>query len=278
MSRIDFDQVVTTGGSGMIGAYIDFGLRPDHQTLDITNEQQVRQFVQAHKPQIIIHLAAAADMARCEREPTYAYDINVRGTYNLARAASEVGARMVYASSSRVFKGDKETPYTEADTPEPETQYGRSKHIGEMIVAKLVPQHIIARTAWVFGGGRERDNKFYGAIVRQLQEDTPEIVALNDVRGSPTYGKDYIQTIKALLTEGATGTYHIVNSGVATRYDIAQALALKVRPSVNVRAVDRSHFPGADTLPENEAVVSGQCKLRPWKEALAEYLKEEWLV
>lgn len=276
MSSVHFERVLTTGGSGMIGTYVDFGIRPSHQELDITNEAVVRQCVQAHKPETIIHLAAAADMARCEREPSYAYDINVRGTYNLAQAASEVGARMVFLSSSRVFKGDKETPYIETDIPKPETQYGRTKYIGEILVKQLVPQHIIVRTAWVFGGGPERDNKFYGAVLKQLQTDAPEIVALRDVIGSPTYGKDLVQMIQKLLMEGSVGTYHITNTGTATRYDIAQALVKAVRPEVKVRAVERSYFPGAATLPENEAVVSEYCKLRPWQEALSEYVAEEW--
>ena len=160
MNLIDFEKVLTIGAGGQVGSYVDFGLRPDSKTLDITNELQVEQYIQEHKPQVINHLAAAADMARAEREPQYVYDINVRGTYNVARAARKVGAIMVYASSSRVFKGDKNGPYTETDTPEPETQYGQTKHIGELIVSQLVPRYIIARTAWVFGGGPERDNKF----------------------------------------------------------------------------------------------------------------------
>ncbi len=278
MSSCNFERVVTTGGGGMVGAYVDFGLRPSHHELDITNELQVREYMEKHKPNAIIHLAAAADMARSEREPEYAYDINVRGTYNVARAASDIGATMVYASSSRVFRGDKQAPYNEADVPQPETQYGRTKHIGEILVRDMVPQHIIARTAWVFGGGPTRDNKFYGAVLKQLLSNVPEVVALNDVQGSPTYGKDYIQAIKELLSAGKTGTYHIVNSGVATRYDLAEVLVSQMHSDAKVRAVDRSYFPGGATLPVNEAVVSDHCMLRPWKEALAEYIKEEWSV
>jgi len=143
-------------------------------------------------------------------------------------------------------------------------------------VASLAPKYIIARTSWVFGGGPERDNKFYGKILRQLESGESEIMALDDVLGSPTYGKDYIATIKELLAKEEYGTFHIANAGVATRFDIASAMVAQLKPSVNVRAVDRSHFASGASLPANESISSKRCTLRPWKGALAEYIVDEW--
>lgn len=274
MNSFDFSRVVTTGAGGMVGAYVDFGIRPTHDELDILDEHAVMRFVMEKKPRAIIHLAGATDMTRCESESAYAYELNVRGTYNVARAAREVGAVMVYASTSRVFRGDKSTAYTEEDVPEPDTHYGRTKYFGEIIATALAPKCIIARTSWVFGGGPDRDDKFYGNVLKQLGE--PEIVALHDVRGSPTFGKDYVATIKELLAKGESGTFHIANEGSATRYDIARKMAEELKPSVHVRAVDRSFFASGASLPENEAISSKRTTLRPWREALVEYLRDEW--
>lgn len=276
MSSYDFSRVVTTGANGMIGSYVDFGTRTDRTTLDILDADAVTAFVKKHNPSAIIHLAGATDMVKTEQDPVYAYELNVRGTYNVARAAHETGAVLVYASTSRIFKGDKKTAYAEEDAPEPETYYGQTKHIGECIVATLAPKHIIARTSWVFGGGPERDNKFYGKILRQLQSGESEIVALGDVRGSPTYGKDYLAAIKELLEKGEYGTFHIANSGEATRHDLAAAMATHVKPDAHVRAVDRSHFASGATLPTNESISSKRVTLRTWQEALAEYVRDEW--
>jgi len=276
MKAYDFSRVLTTGADGQIGSYVDFGIRTNRQILDITDESAMMNFVKEKKPLAIIHLAGATDMTRCENDPAYAYDLNVRGTYNVARAARAVGATMVYASTSRVFKGDKPTPYTEDDIPEPDTHYGRTKYIGELVVAALVPQHIIARTCWVFGGGPERDNKFYGKIMKQLQSDAGEIVALHDVHGSPTYGKDYINAIKDLLTKEEYGIFHIANEGVATRYEVASAIVGELRPNVTVRPVDRSYYPSGATLPTNESIASQGVKMRPWQEAISEYINDEW--
>lgn len=276
MSSFDFEKILTTGASGMIGSYVHFGMRPNREELDITDAEAVMQYVQAHKPSAILHLAGATDMARCESEPAYAYELNVRGTYDIARAARAVGAVMVYASTSRVFKGDKETPYAEEDIPDPDTHYGRTKHIGELIVASIVPHHIIARTSWIFGGGPERDNKFYGKVLKQLQSGKPEVVALDDVHGSPTYGRDYLNATKELLAKREYGTFHIANSGEATRYDLAVAMATHIKSDAQVSAVDRSHFASGATLPANESISSTRVALRPWQEALTEYVRDEW--
>lgn len=275
MSSFDFSRVLTTGGSGMIGSYVDFGLRPDMHELDILDEVAVMQYVQKEQPSAIIHLAGATDMARCESELAYAYELNVRGTHTIARAARAVGATLVYASTSRVFRGDQHDPYTENDLPDPTTQYGMTKYLGELIAA-TVEDHIIARTVWVFGGGPEKDNKFYGKMIQQLRSNTSDIVALDDVVGSPTFGKDFVATIKELLAKGERGIFHIANAGTATRYDIARALAEQDKSTATIRAVDRSHFATGATLPSNEAVVSKRVNLRPWNEALSEYINDEW--
>lgn len=276
MTSYEFERVLTTGGSGQLGSYVDFGMRPNSQELDVLDEEGVMRYVEQHRPHAIMHFVGATDMQKCESDPLYAYELNVRGTYNVALAARAVGATMVYVSTSRVFRGDKKEPYTEEDMPEPETHYGRTKYMGELVTKALVPQHIIARTAWVFGGGPERDNKFYGKVLQQIQSGVSEIVALDDVRGSPTYGKDFIATIKDLLGKGERGTFHIANAEVATRYDLASLMVAHLNSSTTVRAVDRSFFSSGSTLPSNESIVSSRYTLRPWKDALAEYLDEAW--
>lgn len=273
MKKYDFSKVLTTGSRGMIGSYVDFGIRTDSETLDVLDREAVLRFVKKHKPRAIIHLAGATDMERCERDPNYAFELNTLGTYNVALAARSVGATLVYASTSRVFSGEKKAAYTEKDVPDPRGNYGVSKHIGEMIAAS-VPHSIIARTSWVFGGGPERDNKFYGKVLQQLDES--EIIAIDDVHGSPTYGKDFIRAIQALLAQRASGIFHLGNSGAATRADIARQIVHTLKPSVRVRAVGSSYFQSSAYLPKNESMSSKKHAMRPWKVALAEYLDEEW--
>ena len=257
----------------MIGSYIDFGIKTDRDELDILEREAVLSFARAHKPDVIIHLAGATDTARCERDPSYAYTLNVVGTYNVALAAQEVGATMVYLSTSRVFDGMKQSPYDEDDVPSPLGNYGLSKHLGELIVRSLVPNSTIVRTCWVFGGGPVRDNKFFGAVLRQL--GGKEVQALDDVRGSPTYARDLIEAIKDLIAKDTRGVVHVANGGSATRYDIAKAMIEKLKLSLPVRAVKRDSA-ALKVLPANEAIVSTHVKLRAWQAALFEYIENEW--
>lgn len=276
MNQFDFSKVVTTGAAGMIGAYVDFGTCPSREELDVLDADAVMQFVKAHQPSAIIHLAAATDTARCENDPSYAYMLNGAGTLNVALAAQAVGAVMVYVSTSRVFSGDKQGPYAETDEPNPGSVYGKSKRLGEVITSLVATEHLIVRTSWVFGGGSARDNKFYGTVLKKLLGGDKELVALDDVLGSPTYAKDLIESIKEMLEKKSRGIFHIGNGSPATRADIARCMVEHLGLTTLVRSVGREYFETGYLLPTNEAISSERIQLRPWQDALKEYINTEW--
>jgi dTDP-4-dehydrorhamnose reductase len=271
----DFSKVLVTGASGMVGSYVDFGIKTDHRSLNITDLGEVLKICEFHKPDVILHLAAETDVDRCERDPEDAYAVNSIGTYNMAVAAKNLGAKMVYVSTAGVFDGEKKEPYTEDDEPNPQNYYGRSKYVGELVVKGMLKDYIIARAGWMFGGGPEKDQKFVAKIIKQL--DQPEIKAVNDKIGSPTYAKDLINGIKKLLLAGKTGTYHLSDTGVCSRYDVATEIVKVLRPGVKVLSVDSSAFKLDAVRVYSEAMVSRENLTRPWQDALDEYLKMEWL-
>lgn len=268
-----FENTLTTGAGGMIGNYVDFGVRMNHSSLDITDLSEVRAVCGEHKPQTIIHLAAATDLARCEREPAYAYRVNSVGTYNIALVAREIGAKLVYVSTSGIFDGTKETPYTVDDVPNPLSHYGHSKYLGELAVQGILSDYLIVRTSWVFGGGSDKDRKFVGKVMQLL--DQSEIQAVADKRGSPSYGKDVITGIKYLLKEGKNGIYHLGNAGSATRAEIMREIVATTGSGARVVEVDSSTFAAPYASGANESMVS-EPFMRPWQEALREYLETEW--
>lgn len=258
----------------MVGSYVDFGIRTDEKELDILDREETMRMVRTHAPQAIIHLAAATDLDRSEKSPEYAYELNAIGTYNIALAARDVGATLVLASTSGIFNGKKTTPYTTNDEPDPQNYYARSKHIAELIVGGFLPDFIIARGCWMFGGGPQKDARFVGAIVKQLKN--PEIKALDDVTGSPTYAKDFVAGILALLDSGTRGICHVGNTGACTRFDVAKHIVATLKPSVRVAAVQGEYFNLPAARLKNEAMISDPSLMRPWQEALTEYLETEW--
>lgn len=277
MNQFDFSRVVTTGAAGMIGAYVDFGIRPSKDELDVLDRDEVMRFMKEHRPNAIIHLAGVTDTVRCENDPSYAYMLNGVGTLNVSLAAQAVDAVMVYVSTSRVFRGDKQGPYTEIDEPNSTSVYGKSKQLGEDITSLVAPEYLIVRTSWVFGGGNARDNKFYGTVLKKLLGGERELIALDDVLGSPTYAKDLIKSIKEMLEEQSRGIFHVGNGASATRADIARCMVEHMGLTTPVLPVGREYFENGYLLPINEAISSERIRLRPWQDALKEYIDTEWV-
>lgn len=272
--KLDFSKVLITGAEGMVGNYVDFGIRTNRRSLDVTDLKEVMTFCRRHQPQAIIHLAAETDVDRCERDPSYAYLVNGVGAYHMALAARELGIKMVYIATAGAFDGTKEGPYIETDEPNPQNYYGRSKHLGELAVKGLLKNYIIARVCWMFGGGLEKDQKFVAKIIRQF--DRSEIKAVEDQIGSPTFGKDLVGAIKKLLDDDAVGVFNLANKGVCSRYEFAQEIINILRPDIRVAPVKTSFFNLDAPRTFNESLISKVDLMRPWSEALKEYLETEW--
>ncbi|MBI5003542.1 NAD(P)-dependent oxidoreductase [Candidatus Kaiserbacteria bacterium] len=269
-----FQQILITGADGMIGSYVDFGVRTNRESLDVTDLESVRAACRKHAPKAIIHLAADVDLNRCEKNPAHTYLVNAVGTYNMALVARECGAKLVYVSTSGVFDGTKKEPYTEEDVPNPLNQYGHSKYLGELAVQSMLDDYLIVRVSWVFGGGAQKDKKFVAKILQQL--DQSEISAVSDKHGSPTYAKDAVAGIKRLLAEDKEGIYHMSNAGSATRFDIAQEIVNITKSGAKVVPVKSTDLPSTYISGENEGMSSQVHYMRPWQEALREYIDEEW--
>lgn len=258
----------------MVGTYADFGIKSDHRSLDVTDLKEVLRVCNTCKPQAIIHLAAETDVDRCERDPANAYLVNGIGTYHMALAAKELGIKMVYVSTAGTFDGAKKGSYTEEDESNPQNYYGRSKHLGELAVKEMLDDYIIARVCWMFGGGPKKDQKFVAKIIKQL--DKPEIMAIDDQIGSPTFGKDLMAAIKTLLAQNAIGVFNLANKGVCSRYEFAKEIVTILKPEVKVTPVKMSYFNLDAPRTFNEGLVSKVDIMRPWQSALKEYLETEW--
>ncbi len=266
------ETILITGGEGVLGSYFDFGIRMGKKELDITDLDAVLKVCAEKKPEVIVHTAALTDLSVCEANPEKAYVVNAVGTYNIALGARAVGAKVVYVSTSDVFDGTGNEPYAEGDTPSPVSVYGHSKYLGELAVASIVKDHLIVRLSWMFGGGPTKDSKFVGKILRQ--QNTPEIRAVNDKRGSPSWGKDVAKSIQMLIDQNESGIHHL-GGGVATRYEMAQEIVSLAGWNTKVVPVDSSEFVSTYPIGTNTS-MSSSVPQRPWKESLAQYIESEW--
>jgi dTDP-4-dehydrorhamnose reductase len=277
MKNISFDKVLITGADGMVGSYIDFGIKTNRQSLDITNPKQVLSAIEKYKPEAILHLAAMTDVDQCERNPSGAYLVNSIGAYYVALAAKRCGAKMIYVSTAGIFDGEKNGSYAEEDIPNPQNYYGYSKFLGEVAVRGVLEDCLIIRTCWMMGGGPAKDKKFVAKIIAQLTKpETREINAVSDQIGSPTYAKDLVAAIKELVRQDAKGIYHLVGAGTASRFDVAKKIVELVRSDVKVNPVPTSFFNLDAKRTVNEVLSSRVNLMRPWDEAVEDYIKLEW--
>lgn len=279
-------NVLITGGKGMLGTdlckiFTDRGHAitvTDINEMDIRDLSAVMSKVEQLKPDWIVHLAAMTHVDHCEQRPDDAYLTNTIGTQNVALAAQKIGAMMVYVSTVSVFDGTKSTPYTEFDTPNPNSVYSKSKYEGELIVEKLLDKYYIVRAGWMFGGGRE-DKKFVAKII-ELAQDRDRLSVVNDKFGSPTYTYDIASGIEKLAHTGLYGTYHLVNTGeFCSRYQFAQTiLAYAGIENCELHPVNSAQFPLPAPRPRMEAAYNYNLELRglnwqrPWKDALLDYI------
>jgi dTDP-4-dehydrorhamnose reductase len=242
----------------------------------------VAEAVAAGRPDVVLHLAAATDVDRCEQDPDLAFRVNAIGTQNVALAARDAGAVLVYISTAGVFGGEKPEPYTEFDAPAPANVYGHSKLAGERIVQTLLDRFYIARAGWMVGGG-EKDKKFVGKMLELIDDGRTSLRAVDDKHGTPTYAKDLATGLRALLETGHFGLYHLVNGGGScSRFDIAVELCrILGRADIEVDPVSSAHFPLPAPRARSEAMVNYKLQLlgldgqRHWRDALRAYLRED---
>ncbi len=274
-------RILITGYKGQLGRALWGRLEAEHELLgldlpeyDITDRDTLRSIVLDFRPHLILHPAAMTDVDGCARDPEAAYRVNGMGTQNVALAAAEVGAELLYVSTNEVFDGRADKPYDEWAQRHPINAYGRSKMAGEWYVEHLLRRFYIVRTAWLYApGGRNFPHR-----IIQLADERGALRVVADEIGNPTYVADLAEGIIRLVATHAYGLYHLVNEGIASRYDFAlEILRLSGREEVPVEPIPQVAFQRASTPPRyaplaNNAAAALGIRLRTWKEALADFL------
>lgn len=276
-------KIWITGANGQIGTAVNEVLDPleaevfntDKEELDITDTEEVLNFGEMNRPDVIINCAGIVDLDLCEKEPELAYRVNALGARNLSLVARKVGAKIVQLSTDDVFDGLSKTPYSEFDDTNPKTVYGRSKRAGENYVKEFTHKHFVVRSNWVYGRG----NNFVNKVLEAAENQTPLALA-SDQFGSPTSAKDLARLILHLITTNEYGTYHATCYGVCSRYEFAQEILKAAGKDVEMKAVptkesDLSYARPAYAVLDNFILrIIDLYQMPEWKVSLQEYMDE----
>ena len=244
----------------------------DIEDVDITDLEQVELFADMQRPDVIINCAGVTDVQYCEEHVEQAYKVNAVGARNLSLAAGRVGAKMIQISTDDVFAGDSTVPYNEFDFPAPGTVYGKSKYAGENFVKELVQKHIIVRSSWVYGLGRD-----YVDYVLEESEKKEVLEAAHNQFAVPTSAAEIARVIVHLMEESLYGVYHVVCKGSCSRYEFAQEIIRLAGRDTRVVPVMDNHQirPNYSVLDNLMLRITGVEEPGDWKEVLEAYM-EEW--
>jgi len=273
-----------TGAAGMLGqavcarapAWASVApLRRDDGDLSVRDD--ARRALAKVAPAIIIHCAAYTDVDGCTRDPARAWANNAVATEKVAQMAGVLNARLLYVSTAFVFDGTKVGPYAEDDEPAPLNVYGESKLVGERSVSAAGSDHLIVRPHWLFGPG----GKNFVASILNIARARKHLRVVEDERGCPTYTPDLAEAIWRLLETEVTGIVHVTNQGACSRLELTvAALEEAGLADVKVEGIASAAWDSPTTRPLNAVLGSerlnclGVPPLRPWREALREYVRE----
>jgi len=274
-------RVMIFGASGLLGKALTSEWTGDQvvglssKDADIRDSQQILKAVERWRPEWIVLAAAFTDVDGCETHPDVAMEVNCRGALNVARAASHLGARLLFLSSDYVFDGAKSTPYETDDPRAPQSAYGRSKEEAETRLSKILPDCCIVRTSWLFGVG----GKCFPDTILKLASGVSEIEVVNDQRGCPTYNRDLARTVIELCRRGGKGIVHATNTGDCTWFEFASQIVRTARLKTVVRATssDRIARPAkrpAYSVLSPKSLHQYQLSMPSWQDALCRYLAE----
>jgi dTDP-4-dehydrorhamnose reductase len=281
-------RVAIIGANGQLGTDLAHAFDRDgatvigltHADLEITNFNSVSQVLRAQQPDVIVNTAALHHVETCEREPEKAFAVNAVGLRNLALAARELDAVLTQVSTDYVFDGRQAAPYRETDVPRPLNAYGTTKLAGEHFVQATTDKHFVVRTSGLYGKQpcRGKGGLNFVELMLKLGRERGTVRVVDSERVSPTSTEDLARQIVALSRSKSYGLYHATAEGSCSWFEFAREIFSATGTRVNLQTASANEFPAKVPRPsfsvlENQALKTlGLNILKPWQEALQEYL------
>lgn len=292
-------RILLTGKNGQVGFELQRALAPlgelvavDHAECDLSDAAAIRALVQAVRPDVILNPAAYTAVDKAESDPDTAFAVNALAPGVFGEEALKLGALVVHYSTDYVFDGNKTGFYSEDDTPNPQSVYGRSKLAGEQALQASGAKHLIFRTSWVVGA---HGNNFAKTMLR-FAADRESLNIVADQFGAPTSAA-LLADVTALLVHQASltqdnafpfGLYHLAAAGVTTWHEYAcfvieaalrAGKQLRIQPE-NIKAITTAEYPLPAPRPANSRLATHKLRdtfgltLPSWQDGVSHILKQ----
>jgi dTDP-4-dehydrorhamnose reductase len=289
-------KILVTGIHGQVGFELLRSLEhlgtlifADRSGLDLFHEEQIRQFIQHHQPNLIVHPAAYTAVDRAEQEPDQCHQINAKSVEIMAKEAAKLHAAMILYSTDYVFDGTGHQAHLESDPTCPLNVYGASKLAGEQAITMHCPQHLILRTSWVYS---LRGSNFLLTMLK-LSQERSQLRIVADQIGAPTWSRFLAERTADLITRYvhvhdektslscSPGIIHLTPRGETSWAGFAKEIFRLADRQVEIEEIPSSAYPTPAQRPLNSRLDISKLEqllgmnMPSWQESLSQCLTGE---
>jgi dTDP-4-dehydrorhamnose reductase len=274
-------RALITGGAGQLAHDLSALLGESarayaREELDITDAAALDRAFAEVQPEIVFNCAAFHNLDACERDADTSWAVNVRAVRELARRSP----RLVHISTNYVFDGRRDEPYAEPDAPSPRSIYALTKLAGEYMALAYCDSALVVRSAGLYGlhGSASKGGNFVQRMIARAREQG-QLGVVADQRLQPTFTADLAGAVLDAVQAGADGVLHLTADGECSWYEFTVAILEQAGIDVPVEPTTTTISPGGVDRPLNGVLARpradslGIARLRPWRDALADYMR-----
>jgi dTDP-4-dehydrorhamnose reductase len=278
-------KIALIGADGQLGSDLMKTLKSDqllplyYPEFDVTKPEKVRETLSEFQPELVINTSAYHRVDECEDNPKDSFLVNSIAVRDLVLICREFDFDFLHFSTDYVFDGQKKSPYTEEDSPNPLSVYACSKLAGEYFVRNILKNYYLVRTCGLYGvaGCWGKGTNFVDVMIALEKKGKP-LRIVNDQWVTPTSTAELASRIGELIRTGRYGLYHLTNEGWCTWFEFAQNIFALMGKEPKILAVDTKSYgakalrPSYSVLENKSAREIGLTDFSPWKVALKDYL------
>ncbi|MDT3697734.1 MAG: NAD(P)-dependent oxidoreductase [Ignavibacterium sp.] len=275
-------KILITGGSGLLGQYLNVQLSKQHNIftiynsnsgnckkynsarINILNYDELKNIFEIQKPDIVVHTAAITSTTPNKNISTKLfYNLNVNATAKIAEFCDTYKAKLIYTSTDLVYAGYRGSMLKEDAKLIPVSIYAETKLMGEVKIQQTFDNYLILRTALLFGIGLNHSQNYFHKMLNDLK-DKKRVKLFTDQYRTPLSLKEAARIISELIAKGIKSeTINFGGPERVSRYELGIRLCelynLDKRLLVKITLDD---VPG---LPKVEDVSMNTDKLKSFK-------------
>lgn len=246
-------KIFITGGSGLLGQYLNIELINKHEILtqyysnegncrdfnsvkfEITDYKNLENVVKSFNPDVVIHTAAVSNPEKADSiAADLVYEINVNATQHIAELCSKYHSKLIYLSTDLVYAGYRGSMLNEDAKLIPISLYAETKLMGEAKIRDTFDNYIILREALLFGLGLNHSRNNFHKMYENLKEGNP-VKLFKDQFRTPLALKDSARMIGELLEKNIQGEiFNFAGNERVSRFELGEILCKEIGCNKNL--------------------------------------------